>query len=175
MDNLSQKRRSDNMRQIRSNDTGPELTLRRLIHGMGYRFRLHRKELPGTPDLVFPGRKKVVFLHGCFWHQHAGCREGRVPGTRREYWEPKLARNQERDALAQAKLKSLGWGVLTLWECELSKNADGIMKQIGQFLGPPGHVQALAEHSEAILKGRKSPAAIRKRLLPKSADSNIVL
>ncbi len=87
-----------------------------------------------------------------------------MPGTRREYWEPKLARNQERDALAQDKLKSLGWGVLTLWECELSKNVDGIMKQISQFLGPPGHVQAFAEHSEAILKGRDKSGRYPKTL-----------
>lgn len=135
MDKLSQQRRSDNMRRIRSKDTTPELMLRRLVHAMGYRFRLHRKDLPGKPDLVFPGRKKVVFLHGCFWHQHKNCREGRLPGTRREYWEPKLARNQERDVLSEAALKSLGWHVLTLWECEVEKKPAAVSKELRRFLG----------------------------------------
>lgn len=142
MDKLSQQRRSDNMRQIRSKDTTPELILRRLIHMMGYRFRLHRKDLPGKPDLVFPGRKKVIFLHGCFWHQHKGCREGRLPGTRREYWGPKLARNQERDALSEAALKSLGWGVLTLWECEVEKEPAVVLRQLRRFLGWAAKTQA---------------------------------
>jgi DNA mismatch endonuclease (patch repair protein) len=134
LDKLSQQRRSENMRQIRSKDTTPELALRRLVHAMGYRFRLHRKDLPGKPDLVFPARKKVIFLHGCFWHQHKGCREGRLPGTRREYWEPKLARNQERDALAETALKSSGWGVLTLWECEVEKDLKAVSVQVRRFL-----------------------------------------
>src|SRR6266853_6686992 len=103
------------MQAVKSKDTAPELLVRSLAHRLGYRFRLHRKDLPGKPDLVFPGRRKVIFVHGCFWHQHKGCREGRLPGTRREYWEPKLVRNQERDAQSEAALKSLGWAVLTLW------------------------------------------------------------
>jgi DNA mismatch endonuclease (patch repair protein) len=135
LDKISQDRRSDNMARIRSKDTTPELTLRRLVHAMGYRFRLHRKDLPGKPDLVFSARKKVIFLHGCFWHQHKGCREGRLPGTRVEYWAPKLARNRERDALSEAALKSLGWGVLTLWECEVEKDRAGVSKQLRRFLG----------------------------------------
>ena len=89
MDKLSAERRSANMRQIRSKDTTPELALRRMLHRLGYRFRLHRKDLPGKPDLVFPSRRKVIFVHGCFWHQHPACREGRVPRSRLEYWEPK--------------------------------------------------------------------------------------
>lgn len=135
MDRLSRDRRSENMRQIRSKDTAPELALRSLVHRLGYRFRLHRKDLPGKPDLVFPARKKVIFLHGCFWHQHKECREGRLPGTRHEYWEPKLARNQERDAVSQAALKSLGWEVLTLWECQLAKDPASISQKITRFLG----------------------------------------
>ena len=137
MDKISQLRRSDNMRQIRSKDTAPELILRRLAYAMGYRFRLHRKDLPGKPDLVFSARKKVVFLHGCFWHQHKGCREGRLPGTRREYWQPKLARNQERDALSEAALRLLGWGVLTLWECQVERDTVAISKRLEDFLGKP--------------------------------------
>ncbi len=136
MDNLTVDRRSANMRQIRSKDTSPEITLRSLLHRLGYRFRIHRKDLPGKPDLVFPGRRKVVFLHGCFWHQHSGCREGRLPGTRREYWEPKLAKNQERDTAAQTELKSLGWSALTIWECELAKDPKAALASLTRFLGP---------------------------------------
>jgi DNA mismatch endonuclease (patch repair protein) len=134
MDKLSAERRSANMARIRSKDTKPEVLLRRLLHAEGYRFRLHRKDLPGKPDLVFPSRKKAIFVHGCFWHQHPGCREGRVPGSRREYWEPKLARNQQRDTAALIALKALGWDVLTVWECELNQIAAGITGKIFAFL-----------------------------------------
>jgi DNA mismatch endonuclease (patch repair protein) len=134
MDKLTAEGRSDNMRQIRSKDTAPEILLRRMLHREGYRFRLHRKDLPGNPDLVFPGRRKVIFVHGCFWHQHHGCREGRVPGSRREYWEPKLARNQQRDATALARLREHRWQFLVLWECEM-KDADTVLKLARQFLG----------------------------------------
>jgi DNA mismatch endonuclease (patch repair protein) len=137
MDTLSPARRSANMARIRSKDTSPELVLRRLIHGLGYRFRLHRKDLPGKPDLVFPSRRKVIFVHGCFWHQHPECREGRVPGSRLEYWGPKLRRNQERDADAQARLQGEGWKYLVLWECEL-KNINSTARMVRQFLGRRG-------------------------------------
>jgi DNA mismatch endonuclease, patch repair protein len=155
LDKLSQLRRSDNMRQIRSKDTAPELILRRLAHAMGYRFRLHRKDLPGKPDLVFSARKKVVFLHGCFWHQHKGCREGRLPGTRREYWQPKLARNQERDAVSEAALRSLGWGVLTLWECEVERDTVGVSKRLKGFLGKPAIRRHKPRRKEIRLGGTK--------------------
>jgi DNA mismatch endonuclease (patch repair protein) len=121
MDKLDAQRRSKNMRQIRSKNTKPEVLLRSLLHKAGYRFRLHRKDLPGKPDIVFPGRRKVIFVHGCFWHQHPGCREGRLPGTRPDYWRPKLERNVERDTAAIEQLRELGWKVLTVWECEISK------------------------------------------------------
>lgn len=137
MDNLSPQRRSENMRKIRSKDTSPELMLRKLVHGLGYRFRLHRRDLPGKPDLAFPSRKKVIFLHGCFWHQHRACREGRLPGTRKEYWEPKLARNQERDVRAEAELKASGWDVLTLWECEVEKDLKAVVPRLKRFLEAP--------------------------------------
>src|ERR1700761_3512616 len=96
-DHLSPERRSKKMSRISSKDTKPELVVRRLLHGLGYRYRLHRKDLPGKPDLVFTKRKKVIFVHGCFWHQHSECREGRIPGSRLDYWEAKLKRNVERD------------------------------------------------------------------------------
>jgi DNA mismatch endonuclease (patch repair protein) len=133
-DKLSAERRSANMRRIRSKDTNPEIALRSLIHRLGYRFRLHRKDLAGKPDIVFPSRRKVIFVHGCFWHQHPGCREGRMPGSRREYWEPKLRRNQERDAASQACLTGQGWRCLTVWECEL-KDAAAVRKTVKRFLG----------------------------------------
>lgn len=137
MDKLTQQRRSANMRQIRSKNTSPELAVRRIVHAMGYRYRLHRKDLPGKPDLTFPSRKKVVFLHGCFWHHHEGCREGRLPQTRAEYWGPKLTRNCERDAVSVSKLKALGWDVLTLWECEVEKDHAAVSKRLRRFLGDP--------------------------------------
>src|SRR5579872_3688501 len=133
-DKLSAERRSANMRRIRSKDTGPELALRSMVHRLGYRFRVHRKDLPGTPDLVFPSRRKVIFVHGCFWHQHSGCGEGRVPASRREYWQPKLKRNQFRDARNQILLKDDGWGVLTVWECSLKK-PKLLVKALQRFLG----------------------------------------
>ncbi len=134
MDKLSAKRRSANMRQIRSKNTAPELLLRRMLHRLGYRFRLHRKDLPGKPDLVFPSRRKVIFVHGCFWHQHSGCREGRVPLSRREYWEPKLGRNQARDAASQASLEEQGWQCLVIWECEM-KDTAAALRTAKRFLG----------------------------------------
>jgi DNA mismatch endonuclease, patch repair protein len=137
MDNLSAERRSANMRRIPAKNTTPELFLRRILHRAGYRFRLHRKDLPGKPDLVFPGRRKVIFVHGCFWHQHPGCREGRIPETRPEYWEPKLTRNQQRDAAAIAALKSDRWKCLVIWECDL-KDPATVTKRIQRFLGPVG-------------------------------------
>jgi len=119
MDKLDPKRRSENMRRIRSKNTKPEVLLRSLLHKAGYRFRLHRKDLPGKPDIVFVGRRKVIFVHGCFWHQHSACREGRLPGTRQEYWKPKLEKNIARDAASIAALRELGWSVAVIWECEL--------------------------------------------------------
>lgn len=107
------------MRANRGKDTGPELAVRRLVHAMGYRYRLHRAGLPGRPDLVFGPRRKAVFVHGCFWHSHPGCPAATVPKTRAEYWVPKLARNRERDADAARRLNEQGWTVLTVWECWL--------------------------------------------------------
>lgn len=122
------------MRRIRSKDTSPELVLRRLIHGLGYRFRLHRKDLPGRPDLVFAKRRKIVFVHGCFWHQHPDCREGRIPGSRLDYWAPKLIKNQIRDAANRVLLEEQGWKVLIIWECELT-DISAVKRAVKKFLG----------------------------------------
>lgn len=122
------------MSRIRRADTKPERAVRRAAHRLGYRFRLHRRDLPGTPDLVFPRHRKVVFVHGCFWHQHEGCASGRLPRSRPEYWHAKLARNAERDAEAKAKLEELGWKVEVLWECEVA-DADSLAPRLRAFLG----------------------------------------
>ncbi len=118
-DTLDPSRRSENMRRIKAQNTKPEMMVRRLLHSLGYRYRLHAKELPGKPDIVFRRRKRAIFVHGCFWHQHEQCREGRLPGTRPEYWVPKLGRNVERDRNNSAQLMRAGWQVLTIWECEV--------------------------------------------------------
>ena len=106
------------MQSVSQKHTGPELVVRKLVHGAGFRFRLHRKDLPGSPDLVLPGRRKVIFVNGCFWHGHEGCSKGRLPKTRKEYWYPKILRNKARDAEATTELKRCGWDVLTVWQCE---------------------------------------------------------
>lgn len=119
VDSLTPERRSEVMSRIRSTDTKPEMRVRRLAYALGYRYRLHRKDLPGRPDLVFPGRRKVIFVHGCFWHQHLGCPAGRIPKSRPEFWEPKLQKNRQRDAANKRELVVAGWQVLVLWECQL--------------------------------------------------------
>lgn len=110
--------RSDIMARVRSKDTAPELAVRRALHATGLRFRLHRADLPGRPDIVLPRRKTAVFVHGCFWHSHPGCKRACVPATRQEYWVPKLRRNVERDRTATDALRAVGWRVIVIWECE---------------------------------------------------------
>ncbi|GGF81910.1 very short patch repair endonuclease [Paracoccus acridae] len=122
-DKLSPSARSENMSKVRSRDTGPELRVRRLLHRAGYRFRLQRRDLPGRPDLYLPKYKLAIFVHGCFWHGHDGCRRARLPTTRPEFWKAKIMRNKERDAAALRALAAAGIEVLTLWACELDDNA----------------------------------------------------
>jgi len=105
------------MQAVKTKDTTPEMKVRRLLHSMGFRFRLHRKDLPGTPDIVLPGRKVAIFVHGCFWHWH-GCEKGQLPKSGLDYWQPKLAKNVERDRTKQEHMESLGWRVLIVWQCE---------------------------------------------------------
>jgi DNA mismatch endonuclease (patch repair protein) len=125
--------RGAQMRLIRSKDTKPELALRRALFARGYRYRLHSKRLPGSPDLVFPGRKKAIFVHGCFWHRHEGCKKCRTPKTRLDYWLPKFASNVSRDARDQALLADAGWRALVVWECELD-DMERTLKRVVRFL-----------------------------------------
>lgn len=133
-DKINQERRSANMRQIRDRGMKPEMAVRRMVHAMGYRYRLHRRDLPGKPDLVFGPRRAVIFVHGCFWHQH-DCREGHRPKSNSSYWDAKLQRNVERDAMHVAALRELDWRVLVVWECEVPGN-ESLSKRIETFLGP---------------------------------------
>ena len=118
-DHLTLEARSDHMRRIQKTGTKPEMRVRRAAHRLGYRFRLHRANLPGTPDLVFRRLSKVVLVHGCFWHQHPGCRLARQPKSRLDYWLPKLTRNRQRDRQCEAALRAAGWAVLVIWECQI--------------------------------------------------------
>lgn len=118
VDTVSAAVRSAIMSQVRHKDTRPEMAVRRLVHGAGFRYRLHVANLPGRPDMVFPGRRKVIFVHGCFWHSHAGCGGGRIPKSRTDFWLTKLRSNQARDERNVRELTEAGWDVLILWECE---------------------------------------------------------
>jgi DNA mismatch endonuclease (patch repair protein) len=132
-DVFSIEKRSWVMSRVRGRETSPEIKVRSLTHRLGYRFRLHRKNLPGRPDLVFPFRKKVIFVHGCFWHGHDCPRGKRTPKTNTGYWIEKIRKNIERDAKSQSELQSLGWSVLIIWECEI-KNLDKIACKINEYL-----------------------------------------
>ena len=118
MDKLDTERRSRNMSKVRGKDTAPELRVRRVAHRMGLRFRLHRKDLPGKPDLVMPKHRLAVFVHGCFWHRHEGCGRASTPSTRADFWQAKFDANVARDRRQIAALERLGWRVVVLWECE---------------------------------------------------------
>ena len=120
MDRISGEHRSWNMSRIKSSNTKPEIIVRSLLHNMGYRFRLHRKDLPGKPDIVLPMYKSVIFVHGCFWHRHKGCKNTTTPKTKKVFWREKFKANVNRDRKAQEELKSMGWKILIIWECELS-------------------------------------------------------
>lgn len=122
MDTVSPEQRSRNMSRVRGKNTALELKIRSLLHRLGYRFRLHRKDLPGTPDMVFAGRRSVIFVHGCFWHGH-NCARAALPTSNREFWETKIDKNKKRDARAHALLSADGWNVLTVWQCETKDEA----------------------------------------------------
>lgn len=124
------------MARVRHKNTAPEMIVRRLVHRLGYRYRLHGRGLPGKPDLVFPSRRAVIFVHGCFWHRHPdpNCKLARLPKSKREFWKPKLASNAARDVRNRDALLSAGWRVLELWECQLS-DSDQVERSVTEFLG----------------------------------------
>ena len=134
MDNLTPKERSNRMKLVRSKDTKPELLVRRIVYEMGYRYRLHRADLPGKPDLVLVSRHKVIFVHGCFWHRHGPkCPLTRLPKSRLDFWRPKLEKNRIRDRANFRQLRDAGWDMLVLWECELG-DMDALKVRIASFL-----------------------------------------
>jgi DNA mismatch endonuclease (patch repair protein) len=133
MDNISPEARGRQMARVRAKDTRPEMAVRRLVFGMGYRYRLHDARLPGTPDLVFAGRGKVLFVHGCFWHRHENCGLARLPKSRLDFWLPKLEGNQTRDRVNQRLLRKSGWRILVVWECEL-RDMPKLTRKIRRFL-----------------------------------------
>lgn len=132
-DKLTPEKRSWNMSRIRSKNTRTETEVRSLVHSMGFRYRLHRKDLPGKPDIVLPKYKTVVFVHGCFWHRHKGCKITTTPKSNTEFWKEKFAYNVKRDIEHQKKLKEMGWKVLIVWQCEL-KNKEDLASKVRRFL-----------------------------------------
>lgn len=135
VDNRSPESRSALMARIGGKNTAPELLVRQLLHSMGYRFRLHRRDLPGTPDIVLPSRKKAIFVNGCFWHAH-GCRIGKPPKSRTEFWLPKLERNRMKDSRNRRDLRAMGWDVLTVWQCQ-TLSQKRLANRLCSFLGTP--------------------------------------
>ena len=132
MDTLTRSERSERMSLIRSRDTKPEKAVRHLVSGMGYRYRLHSRKLPGCPDIVLPGKRKAIFVHGCFWHLHAGCGNNRPPKSRRDFWLPKLRENRRRDGVKSRELRRMGWRALVIWECQIKRPT--IEGRVARFL-----------------------------------------
>lgn len=137
MDKLTPAARSANMAAVKGKNTQPELRVRKLLHRLGYRFRLHSSKLPGKPDIVLPRHRLAVFVHGCFWHRHAGCRKASMPAERREFWSEKFSRTVERDAEALRKLSDAGWATLVVWECE-TRDESGLRDRLLGILGRSG-------------------------------------
>lgn len=133
MDNMTAAQRSAAMGRVRGTGTKPEMIVRSGLHKLGYRYVLHDRRLPGAPDLVFPARRKIIFVHGCFWHQHEGCDRSDPPTSRIEFWLPKLAANKKRDTATVARLRKAGWKVAIVWECQLS-NIQRTIKRLVRFL-----------------------------------------
>lgn len=133
---LSTIMRSRIMKSVGRENTRPEIVVRKLLHSLGLRFRLHRKALPGSPDIVLPRHRTAVFVHGCFWHRHPGCRYASTPKTRQDYWLPKFAANVERDARKSSQLEELGWRVLVVWECE-TRNREALKARLRREFGLP--------------------------------------
>lgn len=149
MDIFTPEKRSQLMSRVRSENTKPELKLRRALHGLKYRYRLHKRELPGKPDLVFSKYKKVIFVHGCFWHQHTGCKKAKIPVSNHEFWKNKLENNVRRDAVAIDELAKIGWAAIVVWECEL-KLLDEVTDRVERYLRGHRPTSAPALHRAQI-------------------------
>jgi len=134
VDIISEAQRSWNMSRIKGKDTQPELLVRSLLHKLGYRFRIHRKDLPGKPDIILPRYKTVVFVHGCYWHRHKGCKYAYTPKSRVSFWAEKFKGNVERDKKHQKQLKEMGWTVHVIWECEVEKDIEKVRARLQQLL-----------------------------------------
>ena len=146
-DIVDSDKRSEIMSRIRNRDTAPEMIVRRMAHRLGFRFRLHRKDLPGSPDIVFPRHRAVIMVHGCFWHRHSGCKHASSPQTRVRFWEDKFRGNVVRDRRNETALRELGWRVMVIWECE-TKDRDAVMERIAGFLGREESEAAVGESLE---------------------------
>lgn len=160
-DIMSREKRSALMGRIRGRDTGPEMTVRRLLHAMGYRFRLHARELPGKPDIVFRNRRIALFVHGCFWHRH-DCGLGYVPKSRPEFWQRKFEGNVARDRRTKCELEAAGWRVVTVWECQLT-DLPSLARRLAKELGPQG---ALGRRAGPTSKVRRSAQRTRGQAKP---------
>jgi len=150
-DRFSKEHRSWVMGRVKGGDTRPEMTVRKAAHRLGYRFRLHRRDLPGKPDLVFPKFRKAIFVHGCFWHSHKGCRRATIPASNAEFWTAKLRRNVERDTLAAATLTEEGWEVLVIWECQ-TKSEPNVENILRDFLRGTAIQRESEGHAVADIK-----------------------
>ncbi|MCB9045059.1 MAG: DNA mismatch endonuclease Vsr [Chitinophagales bacterium] len=129
-----ENKRKEVMSKIRSKDTKPEMLLRKALFQSGYRYRIHYKQLPGKPDIVFPKKKIAIFVHGCFWHHHKDCREGRIPDTNSKFWKEKLEKNINRDARHVAEIQKMGWKVIVVWECEVEKQLNSTLEKIKDMM-----------------------------------------
>jgi DNA mismatch endonuclease (patch repair protein) len=139
------------MARVGQKNTLPEVRVRKILHGLGYRYRIHRRDLPGSPDIVFPTRRKAIFVHGCFWHRHTDCSKATSPKTRVEFWREKFAKNVERDKRKERELRELGWDVETIWECE-TKDMEGLARRVVSWLGSQSPNQAKKDGDEANAK-----------------------
>ncbi|MSR13234.1 MAG: DNA mismatch endonuclease Vsr [Gammaproteobacteria bacterium] len=133
IDTLTPSERSARMALVKASNTKPEIAIRKLVYALGYRYRLHDKKLPGTPDLVFSSKKKIIFVHGCFWHRHASCKLARLPKSRLGFWLPKLESNRKRDLVSKRALKRMGWQVMIIWECQAGRTT-WLGRQLSEFL-----------------------------------------
>jgi DNA mismatch endonuclease, patch repair protein len=155
VDTFSPEKRSEIMRRVRSADTRPEIIVRKMLHRAGFRFRLKNSCLPGKPDIVLPKYRAAIFIHGCFWHRHKGCKEAAMPASNRTYWRAKFERNTKRDLRVQGELQRLGWRVFTVWECQLSpRKTERLRGRITEFLDRMVcHKSSSSRHFRPMTKG----------------------